>query len=67
MSKIKCIEITLLSKATSYVARCDDEIYIEELRLFVETGIGESLLFELIEIEEKELDNMPEFTGWENV
>ncbi len=36
-----------------------------ELENLIEIAeIGDSLMFEIIEIEEQELDDLPEFEGW---
>ena len=67
MAKVKCVKISRpsLCDLTSYITRCDSGDAQEELEVFMENDHeGDSVKFEIIEIEQSELEEIPEFQGW---
>lgn len=67
MAKVKCVKITRpsLCDVTCYISRCDSGDAQEELEVFMENDHeGDSVKFEIVEMEESELKALPEFEGW---
>ncbi len=61
-NKIRCAKITNLSCDGHYVVDIRELFHLADL--FADNELGETYQLELIEMEEEEYKNLPDFPGW---
>jgi hypothetical protein len=67
MAKINLVKISRPSicEKTSYLMRTDSGAAETELENLLEMNdVGDSIMFEVVEMDEQEFEELPEFEGW---